>query len=166
MLAVIITSGVACLIGLINIGSATAFNDVISLGVSSLYASYTITESLFLWRRITGAIRLPGNHDSDEPNQLIWGPFHLRGIFGTLVNLFAVIFGIIIFFFSFWPVATPVTAAHMNFSVLMTGSVILFAVFYYVVWAKRSYQGPMVEVTLQSMGEAEVVQSEKDIIER
>ncbi len=36
----------------------------------------------------------------------------------------------------------------MNFSVLMTGSVVLFAVLYYVLWAKKEYKGPIVEVSL------------------
>lgn len=148
-LAIITTSLVACLIGLINIGSSTAFNDVISLGVSSLYASYIITESLLLWRRCTGAIRKAKDvaNDTGEANRLVWGPFRLPGGFGILVNAFAVSFGIIIFFFSFWPVATPVTAAHMNFSVLMTGSVVLFALLYYALWARKTYTGPIVEVT-------------------
>ncbi|CAD6586199.1 MAG: hypothetical protein ASARMPRED_002470 [Alectoria sarmentosa] len=148
-LAILITSFIACLIGLINIGSSTAFNDVISLGVSSLYASYIITESLLLWRRCTGAIGKATDVAGDvgEANRLVWGPFHLPGVFGVIVNAWAVVFGLIVFFFSFWPVATPVTAARMNFSVLMTGSVVLFAVLYYVLWARKTYEGPIVEVT-------------------
>lgn len=148
-LAVIITSLIACLIGLVNIGSSTAFNDVISLGVSSLYASYIITESLLLWRRCRGDIRKAKDvgDGTGEANQLVWGPFHLPGVFGIIVNAWAVVFGIIIFFFSFWPVATPVTAVHMNFSVLMTGAVVLFAVLYYALWARKTYEGPIVEVT-------------------
>ena len=150
-----ITSLFACLIGLVNLGSSAAFNDVVSLSVSSLYASYVITESLLLWRRCTGAIRTASDvaNDTGEANQLVWGPFRLPGIFGIVVNAFAVLFGIIIFFFSFWPVTTPVSAAHMNFSVLMTGSVVLFAVLYYVVWARKTYEGPVVEVTPLSMVE-------------
>ena len=161
--AVFITSFIACLIGLINIGSSTAFNDVISLGVSSLYASYIITESFLLWRRLTGAIRSPTDvaNDTGEANQLIWGPFHLPGIFGVVVNAFAVVFGIIIFFFSFWPVATPVTAPHMNFSVLMTGSVVLFAIAYYLLVAKKTYKGPIVEVTPYQMQHGDTLGSGK-----
>ena len=153
----IITSFIACLIGIINIGSPTAFNDVISLAVSSLYASYIITEALLLWRRMTGQVK--SLHDvsshTGEANELIWGPFHLPGIFGILVNGFAVIFGIIILFFSFWPVETPVKAEKMNFSCLMTGSVVLFAVFYYVFWARKTYKGPIVEITPSRMAERE-----------
>ena len=36
----------------------------------------------------------------------------------------------------------------MNFSVLMTGSVVLFSVVYYWVWARRVYRGPVVEIGL------------------
>lgn len=81
-----------------------------------------------------------------EVNQLIWGPFHLPEIFGVLVNVFAIGFGIVIFVFSFFPVATPVVAKTMNFSVLMTGSVVLFAALYYVVSARKTYNGPLVEI--------------------
>ena len=41
----------------------------------------------------------------------------------------------------------------MNFSVLMTGSVVLFAVVYYVVWARNVYEGPIVEVSHLEMVE-------------
>ncbi|KAL8835926.1 MAG: hypothetical protein Q9176_006610 [Flavoplaca citrina] len=154
-LAIIITSLVAILIGLINIGSATAFNAVISLSVSSLYASYIITETLLLYRRCTGFIlphqkHLPPSPStiSSNPNNrnLNWGPFHLPGLFGILVNIFAVAFGLIIFFFSFWPVATPVEPATMNYSIVMTGSVVVFAVAYYIVYARKIYTGPIIEV--------------------
>ena len=135
------------LIGLINLGSAAAFNDVISLSVSSLFASYIFTESLLLWRRLTGAIRFRGDEDPGvtEINQLVWGPFHLPGIFGIIVNVFALIFGLIIFFFSFWPVTSSVEPDNMNFSSLMTGSVVIIAVFYYVIRARHTYQGPLTE---------------------
>lgn len=147
--AVVIASLIACIIGLINIGSAAAFNDVISLSVSSLYASYIITESLLLYRRCTGGIRTRNNlDDTSEPGILIWGPFHLPGVFGIAVNLIAVCFGIIIFVFSFFPVSYHPGAAGMNYSVLMTTAVVIFSILYYVVWARREFKGPIFEVTL------------------
>ena len=143
--------GVSVLIGLINLGSTTAFNDVVSLGVSGLYASYVITEALLLYRRVTGAIRSPNDAPADgstvgeKKGELVWGPFHVPGIFGTIVNIIAVLFGIIIFFFSCWPVSSTVTPATMNYSSLMTGSVVIAAVVYYVVWARHTYEGPQFE---------------------
>ena len=149
MLSVIFTAIVTVLIGLINLGSSTAFNAVISLSVSGLYGSYLIVEVLMLYHRCIGRIGFA--HDSanhvHEGDPLIWGPFHVPGILGIAVNVFAVLFGIIIFFFSFWPVATPVSAPKMNYSILMTGSVVLFAIFYYVVWARKTFKGPIVEIS-------------------
>ena len=145
--AVVIASLTAAAIGLINIGSSAAFNDVISLSVSSLYASYILIESMFLYRRCTGGIQPRNSDESVAPGTLTWGPFHLPGAFGIAVNLFSVLFGIIIFVFSFFPVATPVTPQTMNFSSLMLGSVILFASLYYVLWGRKEFVGPIMEDT-------------------
>lgn len=137
------------MIGLINIGSAAAFNDVISLSVTSLYASYVITEAFLLYRRCTGGIKprhTLSRSEEFEPNTLVWGPFHLPGMFGIAVNVFAVCFGIIIFVFSFFPAAMSVTPDTMNYSVLMTFSVLVFAVVYYFLYARKEFTGPIVEV--------------------
>ncbi|KAL2036554.1 hypothetical protein N7G274_010711 [Stereocaulon virgatum] len=56
-MAIVITTIISILIGLISIGSPVAFNDVISLTVSSLYASYFVACGLLLYRRIKGSIR-------------------------------------------------------------------------------------------------------------
>ena len=52
VLAVFVASIFSMVLGLINIGSTTAFNSIISLSVSSLYASYILVEALLLWRRL------------------------------------------------------------------------------------------------------------------
>ncbi|KAL8709200.1 MAG: hypothetical protein Q9220_006080 [cf. Caloplaca sp. 1 TL-2023] len=150
--AVIIASITACVIGLINIGSAAAFNDVISLSVSSLYASYIITESFLLYHRCTGGIRRRSHsHDTSGPDTLVWGPFHLPGVFGIAVNVFAVAFGCIIFVFSFFPVYYRPGAELMNYSVVMTTAVVVFAVVYYLLWARKEFKGPVVEETMFSV---------------
>jgi hypothetical protein len=55
-------------------------------------------------------------------------------------------FMLIIWFFSFWPPQTPADASTMNYASLMTGGVALFSVVYYMLWAKREYKGPHMEV--------------------
>ncbi|KAI4190671.1 MAG: hypothetical protein LQ348_003620 [Seirophora lacunosa] len=146
--AVVVASITACVIGLINIGSTVAFNIVISLSVASLYASYIITESFLLYRRCTGGIRSRNSlDDTTEPGVLVWGPFHLPGIFGIAVNVFAVCFGIIVFVFSFFPVSYRPGADGMNYSVVMTAAVVVFSILYYVIWARKEFKGPIVEVT-------------------
>lgn len=78
--------------------------------------------------------------------ELVWGPFHLPGIFGILNNAFALIYLITISFFSFWPMVNSADPANVNFSVLVTGFIILFSTVYYFVWAKKEYNGPIVEM--------------------
>lgn len=148
MYAIMVMAAVSCAIGLINIGSAAAFNDVISVGVSSLYASYVLTESLLLWRRIKGDIRHPKQMAGTtwHANELVWGPFHVPGIWGILLNAFGVGYGIIVFIFSFFPQMVNPDATHMNFAVLMTGAIMIFAVIYYFVYARKVYTGPVVEI--------------------
>ncbi|KAL8937472.1 MAG: hypothetical protein Q9216_004400 [Gyalolechia sp. 2 TL-2023] len=143
-----VMAGVSCIIGLINIGSATAFNQVISVGVSSLYASYVLTEAMLLWHRVQGTIRHPSQmaEGTWQANELVWGPFHVPGIWGILLNTFAVGYGIIVFIFSFFPQTVNPDAAHMNFASLMTGAVMIFAVVYYYAYARKVYKGPVVEI--------------------
>ena len=78
--------------------------------------------------------------------ELIWGPWHIKGVLGMLNNAFACVYLVIILFFSFWPPATPLVASTMNYSSLVTGAVAIFSVVYYFVWGKKYYQGPIIEV--------------------
>ncbi|KAL9598427.1 MAG: hypothetical protein Q9219_004517 [cf. Caloplaca sp. 3 TL-2023] len=146
--AIMVMAGVSCAIGLINIGSATAFNDVLSVGVSSLYASYVLTEAMLLYHRIRGNIRHRNQMAGTtwHANELVWGPFHVPGVWGILLNAFAVGYGIIVFVFSFFPQMVEPDAAHMNFASLMTGAVMIFAVIYYYAYARKVYKGPVVEI--------------------
>jgi choline transport protein len=80
--AAIITSAIiSLLIGLITIGSPVAFNDVISLTVGSLYASYFSACAFLLYRRVQGAIKDPSMIDYEArknlpgaAGNLVWGP--------------------------------------------------------------------------------------------
>lgn len=147
LFAVLLTTTVACLLALINIGSSVAFNDVISLTINGLYSSYLICCVLLLYRRCKGHILLVPE-DTASPiglttaKALSWGPFRIPGFLGIAVNTGAVVYLIIAIFFSFWPPATPTTPSTMNFSVLMMGAVIIFSVLYYIAFARKVYSGP------------------------
>lgn len=78
--------------------------------------------------------------------ELVWGPWHIPGVWGIMNNVFACIYLIIVFFFSFWPPGTPVGPETMNYSILVTSVVAAFSVIYYLVWARREYDGPVVEL--------------------
>ncbi|GJN68878.1 hypothetical protein PLIIFM63780_000936 [Purpureocillium lilacinum] len=149
--AVLLTATISCLLGLINIGSSTAFNDVVSLSVSGLYASYLIATGLLLYRRCTSGFALP---DTSAPlpalantagAELVWGNWHVPGALGIINNGVACVYLVIVLFFSLWPPVTPVNAETMNYSVLVTGAVAIFSAIYYFVWARKVYKGPVVE---------------------
>ncbi|KAL8811645.1 MAG: hypothetical protein Q9223_007490 [Gallowayella weberi] len=159
LVSILTTVTISCLLALINIGSSIAFNDVISLTINGIYTSYLLACSLLLYRRLTASIAPPntysstpkivtnGNNGSDQGIiNLTWGPFHLPGAFGVAVNTIGCVYMVIIIFFSFWPPTTPVTPATMNYSVLVTGSVVLFSVVYYWLYARKIYQGPLMEI--------------------
>ncbi|KAG8169214.1 hypothetical protein KVR01_001963 [Diaporthe batatas] len=150
--AVITTTVIAIILSLVNIGNATAFNGVISISIAGLFGSYLIVTALLLYRRITGAIRLPSPDDDDLDlanaldSPLVWGPWRLPGVLGIVNNMFACAYLIFIFFFAFWPAVNNPDVATMNWAVLVFGVVIIFSVVYYLVWARKIYTGPIVEV--------------------
>ncbi|RDW81570.1 putative GABA permease [Aspergillus mulundensis] len=159
--SVLLTTVVSVLLALIPIGSAVAFNDLCAMSISGLYLSYILVAGLLLWRRLTNEISVPAvsllasdvDSVAEEPvntigAKLVWGPFHVPGIWGVLINIFAIIYALIAVFFSFWPTYSSVTLETMNFSVVGTVSVILLSVLYYFVRARHVYTGPIIETSV------------------
>lgn len=77
--------------------------------------------------------------------KLVWGPFHLQGISGIVVNVVAIVYMLITVFFSFWPPTAEVTAATMNYSAVGIAGVMLLTILYYVIRARKVYEGPIIE---------------------
>ena len=190
VIAVAAVTVLAALLTLIYIGSATAFNDVISLTITGFYGSYFLPCAFLLYHRIKGHVaakgsRLPnsddntlfpgdtaeGGDDTDKPSgektntgntfdpnfnfptpdaevaqlTLAWGPWHVPGIFGIINNAYACLYMIFVIFWSVWPPDTPVDATNMNYSVVVTGGVIIFSIVWYWVRGRRDYQGPLID---------------------
>ncbi|CRL28981.1 Amino acid/polyamine transporter I [Penicillium camemberti] len=133
----------AGLIGLINIGSSIVLNIVLSLLMEAFFFSYIIPLSLLLYRRVRGDIFEPGQ---DSNQGLTWGPFRVKGVWGTLNNVFALAFAGIVVIFGFWPAENHPTPAKMNYSIAIFGGAIIFAMVYYFGWARKYYLGPVMEV--------------------
>ncbi|PMB72318.1 Choline transport protein [Beauveria bassiana] len=151
MWAIACTTCIACLLALINLGSATALNAVISLSISCLYLSYFICASLLLYRRTTKGFQMPGTSEmpalaNTTGAELVWGPWHLPGALGIVNNAISCIYLIVIFFFSFWPGMMNPTAATMNYAAVVTGFILIFSILYYVFWARKEYEGPIIEI--------------------
>ena len=148
--AVLVVFVFAALIGLINVGSSTAFNDVVSLVLEGFYTSYLLACGLLLYRRVRGDIREPDT-DYTASNSCQWGPWRLKGYLGIANNILACFYLTLIAFFSYWPTLTPVTAATMNYSSLVLGVTAIGSMVYYFVWARQTYIGPIVEVKVEQL---------------
>lgn len=113
--------------------------------------------TLLLYRRLASTIHFPDPSTAASPAYkdqetdeyvLIWGPWHVRGALGVANNILSCCYLILIWAFGFFPPALPVTLASMNWSSLVFGGTALFAVFYYIVWGRKQYRGPLIEVSL------------------
>ena len=69
----------------------------------------------------------------------------MPGVLGPAVNLFAIFYLLVVLFFIFWPSELPVNAGNMNYTILVTGAVLLFSVLWYLAWGRREYKGPVID---------------------
>lgn len=122
-----------------------------SMAISGIYLSYLIVSVLLLVRRVRGDISLSDESSHGVINtpgaRLVWGPFRCPGIVGVFINAYAVVYIIIIVFFSFWPSKISPTIAEMNWSILAIGGAMFFAILYYVFYGRHIYNGPIVETS-------------------
>ncbi|KAI0414962.1 putative GABA permease [Xylaria grammica] len=148
--AVLVTVVIAIVLSLVNIGDSVAFNGVISMSIAGLFGSYLIAACLLLYRRVTGAIREP--HDDDTltntmGENLTWGPWRVRGALGIANNAFSCAYLSYTFMFSFWPSNREVNPQNFNWAILGFGAVVSFSMLYYVAWARKTYTGPIIELS-------------------
>lgn len=129
------TVTITCLLSLINIGSATVFNAIVSLTVAGFFGSYILPFSLLLYTRVV------------HPSKLTFGPWGL-GKWGPWINSFAILWSLLVMFFSFWPTTVPVTPINMNWSSLLWGTVMIFATLFWLLHGNRVYAGPVVETSV------------------
>jgi choline transport protein len=117
------------LLSLINLGSNVAFMQVISLGTASMLTSYLISISCVTLKRLRGEPLLPSK-------------FNL-GKLGLPINIIAVLFLLFLWLFCFFPSGPNPSVADMNWAVLGYGSVLIFALVYYVFRGRHVYVGPV-----------------------
>ncbi|KAK1749832.1 putative amino acid permease [Echria macrotheca] len=127
ILALALTTVVQMLLGLINLGSSSAFLAFVSVGVMSLAISYAIPICISMW------------HRRKEVNNAKWtmGP-----TIGWPVNLIAVLwiaFELVLFSM---PTVLPVTEVSMNYAIVVFVGFMVLSGIWYVVWAHKVYKGP------------------------
>ena len=127
--AIILSLVIVALVSLINIGSTVALNAINSITISALMSSYILTIGCLIYRRWRGD-PLPARR---------WS----LGRYGMAINLASMIFLLPMFVFAFFPIATPVQPASMNWGCLLFGGVIIIAGVYYAVWGHKVYTPPV-----------------------
>lgn len=128
-LSIVVTGLLSC----INLGSSVALNAIVSLGAVSILTSYYISISCVIYRRLKGPPLPPRR----------WS----LGRFGLPINIAALTFLTPVWFFAWWPLATPVSASTMNWASTMFGAVMIIAITFYLLKARHGqYVGPVVNV--------------------
>lgn len=126
---------ISVLLALINIGSTTAFNALTSLVIASFYSSFALAAAVLLHKRLT-----------TPPEQMFYGPFQL-GRAGVPIIILSLAYSAIGIFFSFWPASSEVTAMTMNWSVVVFFGVLIFSLLFWVIYGRKVYTGPLLEVS-------------------
>ncbi|KAH9893831.1 amino acid transporter [Xylariomycetidae sp. FL2044] len=125
--ALALTTAVQMLLGLINLGSSSAFLAFVSVGVVSLAVSYGIPIAISL------------AHRRREVSSARW---NVGKTLGPVVNVLAVAwiaFELVLFSM---PTALPVTPVSMNYAIVVFAGFMALSAIWYGVHARKVYQGP------------------------
>ncbi|OCT48563.1 putative choline transport protein [Cladophialophora carrionii] len=123
MSAIIVT-----ILGAIYVGSTTAFNAFVGSFVLLSSSSYTaaILPHLLTKRR----------------NIEVYGPFHLKGAIGFVFNFIACAYMMVWFVIYCFPYYLPTDAQTMNYACLIWGGFTIFVAAWWLLGARKGYQGP------------------------
>jgi amino acid transporter len=122
--ALILVGTICCLLSLINLGSAAAFNALIALPTIALYVSYAIPIVLLTLRQ------LAGKHPK-------YGPWQL-GRWSIPIKLGALVYLIYVIIFIPFPSSLPVTSLTMNYAgPIFLGAVLLAFADWFISGHKR-----------------------------
>jgi amino acid transporter len=133
--AVLVTSAFTILLSLINIGSETAFNAIISLQVVSLMCTYATSISCVLYRRIKHPDLMPVAR---------WS----LGKWGVPINIIGFLYSVYSFFWSFWPGSKTTTAEDFNWAIVIFLCVFALCLVMYYVKGRKIYEGPVTSVRM------------------
>ncbi|KAI1370237.1 amino acid/polyamine transporter I [Hypoxylon crocopeplum] len=141
------------LICLIYIWNTTAFSAFLSAFITAQMLSYAIPIALLLFR-----LRNP---------EFQRGPWNL-GRFHVVIHTISLAWCVFLVIFTAFPTLLPVTAANMNYSVLINGIVVVLAAVLYLVYARSRFTGPLVEVVdgLSLVREEQIMVKDKELVEK
>lgn len=121
------------ILGLINLGSTTAFNAMVSLALLGQYTTYVLPTIFILVRRIHLGKNIP------------FGPWEL-GKWGIPINIFTIAFSFLTIAFNVLPPYFPVTAENMNYAGVVFGAALIICALLWFFLGQKHYAGPIKEV--------------------
>ncbi|KAI1799242.1 amino acid transporter [Daldinia bambusicola] len=125
--ALVLTTLIEMLLGIINLGSSSAFLAFVSVGVISLAVSYGIPIAISLL------------HKRKEVNSAKWTMGRHLGMVVNLLAMLWVAFEVILFSM---PTALPVTEVSMNYAIVVFAGFMVLSAIWYGIYARKVYQGP------------------------
>ena len=140
--SVYLSSLLAVLLCLISLGSATAFNIIISVSLLALMSTYMLSIGCVLLRRLRGPALPPAR----------WS----LGRWGIPVNAFAVAYAAFIVLLSCFPDSNPTDAVDANWAPAIWGGVILISLVAYVVHGRRKFTPPVMFIEGQRLEGADM----------
>ncbi|GAA5948583.1 hypothetical protein JCM21900_005181 [Sporobolomyces salmonicolor] len=148
--AVILTSVLVIIFGLIYLGSSSALNAILSSSVVFLNVSYCIPIALLLFR---------GRHLL-RPESFPEPTWTLGPILGPVANSIALAFTVFTTVFFLFPPDLPVTPSNMNYAVAVFGIVFIFSALTWFVQGRQTFTGPRDLGGLFELARAEVDRGE------
>lgn len=127
--SIYISSLLAVLLCLISLGSATAFNIIISVSLLALMSTYMLSIGCVLFRRLKGPALPPAR----------WS----LGRWGLLVNALAIGYSGLVVVLSCFPDSSPTDASDANWAPAIWGAVILISLIAYVVHGRKEFTPPV-----------------------
>ncbi len=126
--ATILTAILVTILGAIYVGSLTAFNAFVGSYICLSSSSYI---AAILPNLLTG-----------RKNIEVYGPFHMKGMWGFAANGIACTYMIVWFVIYCFPFVLPTTAATMNYASLLWGGLSIIVAAWWFIGARRKYVGP------------------------
>ncbi|GKU20454.1 unnamed protein product [Fusarium langsethiae] len=134
--AVVVTVVLQIVLGFIYLGNTTAFNAFLSMAIIGMYTSYALPiVAMLIARKRLQSVNA-------------FGAFKLGRVAGPILNVISLIWIIVVVVFSVFPSVMPVTAQNMNYSIVVMAAWVLAGWLYYVVWGKKKYQVPNVDMAV------------------
>ena len=121
--ALILVTMVEMLLGMIYLGSSSAFTAFASVGVIALAASYGVPLAISIFTR------------RDEVNKARWRMPHGVGLVVNSVALLWILFQVVLFCM---PVGIPVTSTSMSYASVVFLGLLTLSILWYLYYARRS----------------------------